>query len=212
MSLNFVEHPARDAKAQKLVVLLHGYGADGEDLIGLAPSWDTSLPKVDFVSPHAPFPCEGSPFGRQWFSLENRDLRLLEEGLRHVLPTLNAFLDALLAGRGLTDQDMCLVGFSQGTMMALACALSRPTPCAGVLGYSGALLFTPAPVKDPPPIYLIHGEEDPVVPFQAMADAQERLQRHGLSAHTEARPGLAHGIDEEGLRLGGLFLKKCLQI
>ncbi len=209
MSLEAIERNYPGESPQKLVVFLHGYGADGNDLISLAPYFETALKKADFVSPHAPFPCDESPFGRQWFSLLNRDPSVLQQGLENALPFLNDFLDKALASRQLSDSDLCLIGFSQGTMMALSCALQRPKACAAVLGYSGAFLSPQLEPLSKPPVLLIHGTADPVVPFKAMAKAHLDLQKLGLTVETTERPGLQHGIDEEGLNLGASFLKKC---
>lgn len=211
MTLDFVNQKTFSGQTQKLVVFLHGYGADGHDLIDLASHWKNDLPCTEFLSPHAPFPCEESPFGRQWFSLRDRDPNALEKNLKTALPLLNAFLDTVLKERNLSDEDLCLVGFSQGTMMGLSCALSRPKACAGVLGYSGAFLSRVNQNVVKPPIYLIHGKEDKVVPFDAMEKAQHQLQNLGLSVQTLARPGLEHGIDPDGLYQGGLFIKNCLK-
>lgn len=211
MTLDFVDRKTFSGQTKKLVIFLHGYGADGHDLIDLAAHWEPNLTGTEFLSPHAPFPCEESPFGRQWFSLRNRDPGALEKGLETALPLLNAFLDTALKERNLSDKDLCLVGFSQGTMMALSCAISRPQACAGVLGYSGAFLSSANQNVVKPPIYLIHGKEDSVVPFDAMERAQQKLQTLGLSVQTLARPGLEHGIDPDGLYQGGLFVKNCLK-
>ena len=132
--------PLAGGKPRHLVVLLHGYGSDGNDLIGLAPHWAEALPDTEFVSPHAPFPCEMGPFGHQWFSFEDRAPAAILAGTKAAANILNAFLDEALAARGLTDRELALVGFSQGTMMALYVALRRPQAVAAVVGYSGALV------------------------------------------------------------------------
>lgn len=204
--------PADGGAARQLVILLHGYGADGNDLISLAPHWARLLPGAAFVSPHAPFPCEMGPFGRQWFGFENRDSAALLAGAQAAASPLDGFIDAELARLGLDESRLALVGFSQGTMMALHVALRRPRPVAAVVGYSGALIAPErlaADITVRPPVLLIHGDVDQVVPYQALAAAQQVLEAAGVPVTTETRPGLAHGIDEAGLALGGQFLAQA---
>lgn len=200
--------PQSGAPPRRLVVLLHGVGADGADLIDLAPHWAPYLPDAEFLAPDGPAPCDMAPFGRQWFSLADRSPDAMKAGAARA-PVLNAFLDEELAARGLTDADLALVGFSQGTMMALYAAPRRAAPCAGLVGYSGALLdaegLTQA-ARSRPPVLLIHGDADPVVPVQALPHAIGALKAAGFSVHDQVRPGLGHGIDPQGLALGGRFL------
>lgn len=199
-------------RVEHLVVLLHGYGTNGEDLLSLGHSWRKYLPQAEFIAPHAPFACENSPFfGRQWFDISHWTPESLLAGAKECAPYLNEFLDATLSDRGLRSEDLALAGFSQGTMMALHCALSRPAPCAGVLGYSGALLIEDAQVKSKPPVLLIHGEEDHVVDFYEMERASNLLHSWKVPVETRARPGMGHGIDEESVSLGGHFLQQALQ-
>jgi phospholipase/carboxylesterase len=207
--------PAAGGRARELVVLLHGYGADGRDLLGLAPYWARVLPHAEFVAPDAPFPCEMGPGfhgGYQWFSFENRSAEKLFAGAQAAAAMLDGFLDELLAARALGDDRLALVGFSQGTMMALQVALRRRRAPAAVLGFSGALLAPERLGQDVvsrPPVLLIHGDADPVVPFGALAAAGAALQAAGVEVTTEALPGLAHGIDERGLTLGSRFLARA---
>jgi phospholipase/carboxylesterase len=204
--------PASGRPPTALVVLLHGLGADGHDLIGLAHEWAPLLPDAAFLSPHAPFPCDMAPFGRQWFSLQERTASAILAGIQVAAPILDAWLDSQLARLGLTDDRLALVGFSQGTMMALYTAPRRPRACAAVVGYSGALFATEpletAPSK--PPVLLVHGDADNVVPVQASVNAGAALAAAGFDVRTEIRPGLAHGIDPEGLQMGGEFLARHL--
>ncbi|OWJ57611.1 alpha/beta hydrolase [Inquilinus limosus] len=205
--------PASGRAPKALIVLLHGVGADGQDLIGLAPHWARYLPEAEFLAPDGPEPCDMAPFGRQWFSLQDRTPAAMEAGLQAALPIVNGFLDQALAERGLTDADLALVGFSQGTMTSLYTALRRPRPCAAVVGYSGALLGAPTLAQDiasRPPVLLVHGEDDGVVPFAAMAAASQALRGAGVEVETLARPGLAHGIDPEGLVAGLDMLRRHL--
>ena len=204
--------PHAGGKARQLVVLLHGFGADGNDLIGLAPHWARLLPEAEFISPHAPFPCEMGPFGRQWFSFADRTPETILAGTKAAAAILDAFLDEALAARGLADRDMALVGFSQGAMLSLYVALRRPKPVAVVVGYSGALIGAEelaSKIRSRPPVLLVHGDADPVVPYSELARAAAALKAAGVPVTTETRPGLAHDIDEQGLRLGGQFLARA---
>jgi phospholipase/carboxylesterase len=206
-------HPsAAGGRPRELVVLLHGYGADGRDLLGLAPYWSRALPHAEFVAPDAPFPCEMSPYGFQWFSFEDRSQEMLLAGAQAAAGLLDGFLDDLLRARELGDDRLALVGFSQGTMMALQVAPRRRRAVAGVLGFSGALLapeLLAEQVVSRPPVLLIHGDADQVVPFASLATAKAGLAAVGIEVATKALPGLAHGIDERGLAEGSRFLADC---
>ncbi len=205
--------PAAGGKPSALVILLHGLGADGNDLIGLAPYWAEALRHVRFIAPHAPFPCDMAPYGRQWFSLQDRAPGMILAGVEAAAPILDAFIDAELSAYGLGDERVALVGFSQGTMMSLFVAPRRARPLAAVLGYSGALVGAERILSDTrsrPPVMLVHGDADPVVPFQAMAAAQSALSAAGFSVVAERRPGLGHSIDEIGVNKGAAFLARHL--
>jgi len=205
-------HPV-GTPAKSLVVFLHGYGADGNDLIGIGRRWAPLLPTTAFVSPHAPEPCAESPMGRQWFPLAGVDPAKLRDGVFGAAPILDAFLDAELARHRLTDDRLALVGFSQGTMMALHVAPRRTNRIAGVVGYSGLIPgpeFLAAEVKHQPPVLLVHGDADPVVPSLALFAAARVLGDAGFAVEWHMRPGLAHSIDQEGLDLGLEFLKRVL--
>ena len=168
----------RSGAAKQLVIFLHGYGADGNDLIDIGRAWQQLLPDAAFVSPHAPRPCGQAPMGREWFPLTMRDPNERWTGVNAAAPVLNGFIDSELKRRGLTDSALALVGFSQGTMMSLFVGLRRERPLAGILGYSGRLIapdLLPAEIRSRPPVLLVHGTDDPLVPFQSMADAETAL-------------------------------------
>jgi phospholipase/carboxylesterase len=213
MELDGPRHGAAPGSARSLVVFLHGLGADGDDLISLAPLLGQRLTHAAFVSPHAPFPCDMAPFGRQWFSLQELDPAALLGGVRLAAPVLDAFLDAELERHGLGDDRLALVGFSQGTMMALFVALRRTKPCAAVVGYSGALIGAealPEEIASRPPVLLVHGEADEIVPVAALPAAVAALRANSVPVESETRRGLGHGIDERGLALGAAFLARHL--
>jgi phospholipase/carboxylesterase len=204
--------PAEGGAPRQLVVLLHGVGADGHDLIDLAPSWGRALPNALFVAPDAPEAYDGAPFGRQWFSLSDRRPALLEAGVRLAREALEAFLGAETARLGLSDADVALAGFSQGAMTALFTGLRRATAPAAVLGFAGALLAPEAlaaEITARPPVLLVHGEADEVVPAMASRTAESALREAGVAVESLYRPGLAHGIDDAGIALGALFLQRA---
>ena len=205
-------HPV-GGPAKSLVVFLHGYGADGNDLIDIGRMWAPAMPTAAFVSPHAPEPCAESPTGRQWFPLAGVDPAKLRDGVVHAAPVLDAFLDAELARHRLTDDRLVLVGFSQGTMMALHVAPRRAQAPAGVVGYSGLLPapeFLAAEVRHKPPVLLVHGDADPLIPAVALFAAQRILGEAGFPVEWHIRPGLQHGIDQAGLDYGLAFIRRIL--
>jgi phospholipase/carboxylesterase len=205
--------PAAGGKPRRLVILLHGLGADGSDLIGLSPYWSRLLPSAEFLSPNAPFPCDMAPYGYQWFSSQDRSREAVLGGVRAAAPILDSFIDEALAERGLTDAELALVGFSQGTMMSLFVGLRRAKPVAGIVGFSGRLLapdLLATELRSRPPILLVHGTEDPVVPYQSLAEAEAALKAADVPVETVTSVGIGHSIDEDGLRRGGLFLRNVL--
>lgn len=194
------------------MVFLHGYGADGNDLIGLGREWGRALPHAAFVSPNAPEPCGMAPMGRQWFDLTFRDPGEMTRGVAKAGPILDAFLAAELERLQLPSSALGLVGFSQGTMVALAVGLTRKSPPAAIVGYSGALANPEALAERAPggpAILLVHGDADEVIPVDAMLMAREQLGLAGLPVEWHISRGIGHGIDGEGLRLGGAFLKQA---
>ncbi len=210
----------KSGQAKQLVVFLHGYGADGNDLIEIGRQWRALLPDAAFVSPHAPEPCGLSSMGRQWFALTMRDPDERWRGVVKARPILDAFLDAELAKYGLDESRLALVGFSQGTMMALHVGLRRKRAPAAILGYSGVLVgpeqLSEATAKDasgaPPPILLIHGDQDQLIPFDALFESGEALAKANIPCQWHLSLGIAHGIDHAGLRHGGLFLAKSFGV
>jgi phospholipase/carboxylesterase len=206
----------RSGTAKKLVVFLHGYGADGNDLIERGRVWQPLLPDAAFVSPHAPEPCAGAPMGRQWFELTFRNPDERWRGVNAAGPILDRFLDAELARRKLPATALALVGFSQGTMMALHVGLRRAKPPAAIIGYSGLLVLPEgaeaksiAPqIKSRPPVLLVHGDRDEVIPVQALLQATQDLAELEVPAEWHISSGIGHGIDQEGLRHGGEFLAR----
>ncbi len=203
--------PASKQAPKQIVMLLHGVGADGNDLIGLAPHYQEVLPDALFISPDAPFPYDMAPFGRQWFALQDRSEPARLKGSQTAAPILDNFIDMTLAEHGLSDDKLALIGFSQGTMMSLYVGLRREKPLAGIIAQSGILIgpeLLAAEIKSRPPVLLIHGDADAVVPFDYMAKAEEALQANGVEVAAHARPGLGHGIDPEGIALGQQFLVK----
>jgi phospholipase/carboxylesterase len=204
--------PAAGGAAKQLVVFLHGFGADGNDLIGLGREWAKLLPHAAFVSPHAPEPCGMAPMGRQWFDLTLGDMKAIALGVKRAAPALDAFIDAELKRLNLGPRALALVGFSQGTMIALAVGLKRHPAPAAIVGYSGALATVEALPKDQasaPAVLLVHGDMDEVIPVDAMFIAREQLAQAGLAVEWHLAQGIGHGIDGEGLRLGGAFLRQA---
>src|SRR5213082_1474832 len=205
--------PLAGGKPTRLVILLHGLGADGNDLIGLQQYWGRLVPQAEFVSPNAPFPCDMAGYGYQWFSVQDRSAPAVLAGVRAAAPLLDAFIDDELQKRGLSESDTALVGFSQGTMMSLFVGLRRERPLAGILGYSGRLIapeLLASELRSRPPTLLIHGTEDQLVPFESLAHAETALNQAGVPVEILACPGIEHAIDPEGLQRGGAFLKQVL--
>ena len=202
--------PASGKPAQQLVVLCHGVGADGFDLIDLGPSWSRALPDAVFVSPHAPL-VHDSGFGRQWFSLADRTPPVLEAGVRQAASSLGPFIDAELARLSLAPDRYALMGFSQGAMTALFTGLRRSPAPRVILAFSGALL-APASLASElsgrPPVLLVHGEDDEVVPAGRSREAEQSLAAAGVPVEAVFVPHLGHGIDDTGLALGALALQR----
>lgn len=208
---NFYEHAPKNADPEQVVILLHGVGSNGQDLISLAPMWAQALPKAIFISPDAPFPCDmvppGYPNSYQWFSLLDRDPHKMLDGVKTVFPFVEEFIETQRERFSVPYNKVALVGFSQGTMTSLYVAPRLKGKIAGVLGYSGALLQDEG-IKHKPPVHLIHGEADDVVPVQAWEHARRTLAQEGFTVTGYTTPGLMHSIDMDGIQSGSIFLQK----
>ncbi len=206
ISNSYTQKPLSNGAPKQIVVFLHGYGSNGQDLISLAPYFANALPDAVFVSPDAPYPCEVG-MGYQWFSLAEYTPVKLLEGAQQAHPVLDNYLDKLLKEYELTADKMALVGFSQGTMMSLYTGLRQNPALGGVLGYSGALVGLEAvDNENRAPICLIHGENDSVVPVVAYQDACQKLLEKGYDVSGHSTPNLEHSIDEAGIQVGASFL------
>ena len=206
----------KSGKTKRLVVFLHGYGADGNDLIDIGRAWQPILPDTAFVSPHAPESCGQAPVGRQWFGLTFRDPDERWVGVNKAAPMLNEFLDTELTRRQLPPDALALVGFSQGTMMSLHAGLRRPIAPKAIVGYSGMFIMpndgppetVEKEIASRPPVLLIHGDSDELIPVQALFHASSSLQALDVPVEWHISQGVGHGIDQEGLRHGGEFLAR----
>ena len=206
--------PASGGTPKQLVILIHGYGSNGDDLIALAPMWQKALPDAVFVSPNAPEVCPGSVGGFQWWGLSTMSVRERAEGAKRAAPVLDAFIDRELTRYGLSEEQLVLVGFSQGSMMALHVGPRRTRQIAGIIAYSGMLTDEAGleiELKTRPPVLLVHGEMDPVLPVSAFHNAQTVLERLGFDLTTHVSPYLGHSIDDTGLMLGEQFLSRVLR-
>jgi phospholipase/carboxylesterase len=210
--------PASGGPAKALVVLLHGYGTNGNDLIDLGELWAPALPDVAFVSPHAPEPLVVAPVGRQWFGYVERNDRERWIGVQSAHAALDGFLDAELARLNLPGSRLALVGFSQGTMMALHTGLRRKVTPAGIVGFSGIHVLADArsqevadaQITSRPPVLLIHGDGDEVVAPHYLPRAVESLTARGIPVRSHVSAGLGHSIDRTGFQLAGTFLAEVL--
>lgn len=214
--LKFGRRAARSGQAKSMVIFLHGYGADGADLLGLADPLVPHLPDTVFLSPDAPEPCRNNPMGYQWFPIPWLDGSSEAEataGMLRSIDDINAFIDVRLADEGLSIDRLGVIGFSQGTMMALHILPRRAEPVAAIVAFSGRLLqpetFTAEAVSKPP-VLLIHGDQDPMVPFQDMGLAGEALTAAGFETYGHVMKGTGHGIAPDGLSVALAFLKDKL--
>ncbi len=206
--------PPRKGNARQLVVLLHGWGANGNDLIGLAGPLQTTLPQARIASPDAPDPCEQNPAGRQWYSLMERRPERAREGIDRASDMINAWVDSELERLGFDERALAFLGFSQGCMMALHVALRRRRPIAAVAGFSGMLIEEESlgrEIVSRPPVFLCHGDADEVVPFAMLHSAVDTLGRHDVPVQWHVCQGIGHGIDPESLGFAALFLKNAFR-
>ena len=205
--------PRSGSDPKQIVVLLHGYGSSGADMIALAPHWQEVLPDALFLAPHAPQRCGMMGAGYQWWGLSGFAPSALAAGAASAAPAIDAFIDRKLEQYGLSEADLALVGFSQGTMMALHVGLRRPRAVAAVVGFSGMLTSTAELARKDfakPPVLLVHGSADPVVPVAALHMAESELKRLGVAVTTHVSFGVAHSVDPVGLRLGRDFVARGL--
>jgi phospholipase/carboxylesterase len=205
--------PAAGGNPRRIIVLLHGYGSNGADLLSLAPYWRSALPDTLFVAPNAPEQVPGYPGGFQWWGLESFDRASLAAGARRAAPVLDAFLDRLIEEHGVPEERIALVGFSQGTMMALHVGPRRARQLAGIVGYSGMLVDPVAldgDVVTRPPVLLVHGDADPVVPFANFHEAKRELMARGFDVSEHVTHGLEHSVDPTGLAAGEKFIRRVL--
>ena len=216
MTLAGPRREAASGKGNALIVLVHGYGADGNDLIGLADPLAPHLPDAIFVAPNAPQKCTNNPMGYQWFPipwLDGSTEQAAADGMRQAVVALNAYLDDLEKSEGIAPDRTILVGFSQGTMMSLHVAPRRERSFAGVVGFSGRLLdpeLLDKEVISKPPVVLIHGDQDDVVPTSSMPLAASQLGNAGFDVTTHLSQGTGHGIAPDGLQVAYQFIAKHL--
>lgn len=214
--MKFGRKAARSGQPGAMVIFLHGYGADGADLLGLADPLAPHLPNTVFLAPDAPEPCRNNPFGRQWFPipwLDGSSETEAQAGLAQSVGDLNAFFDARLAEEGMRPDQLAVVGFSQGTMMALHVLPRRAEPVAGIVAFSGRLLVPErlaAEALSNPPVLLVHGDQDPMVPFADMGVAGRALAEAGFETYGHVMKGTGHGIAPDGLSVALSFLKDRL--
>lgn len=207
---------AAKGAARSVIVFVHGYGANGADLLGLADPMAPNLPHTAFYSPDAPDRCPGNPSGRQWFGIPRLDgtaESVSRAAMAQSARDLDAFLDKVLKDEGLTPKALALVGFSQGTMMSLHIAPRRAAPLGAVVGFSGRLLQPEALAADTisrPPVFLLHGDADPMVPIESLSEAADALTANGFETYAHVCKGLGHSIDNEGLSLALGFLHEYL--
>jgi phospholipase/carboxylesterase len=205
--------PLSGSRPEQIVLLLHGYDSNGADLVSLAPHWQRALPGALFLAPNAPEPCGPLAGGYQWWGLDAFTPRALHEGATRAAPAIDNFIDRKLAQYGLDEAKLAIVGFSQGTMMALHVGLRRERQIACILGYSGMLTGVAElgeHLATRPPVLLIHGSADTVVPVASLHAAKSGLQRLGVEVTSHISSGLGHSVDPAGLKLGGEFVANAL--
>lgn len=205
--------PKSGGKPKQIVLLLHGFGSSGGDMISLAPTWQQALPDALFLAPHAP-QRSGFGAGYQWWGLTELSPPALARGAAAAAPSIDTFIDRKLGQYGLAEADLAIVGFSQGTMMALHVGLRRGSPVAAIVGYSGMLTGAGQlkhEIASRPPVLLVHGSHDPVVPVAALHTAESDLHHLGVEVTSHVSTGVGHSVDPVGLRLGSAFVTKAFQ-
>ena len=219
--LNGPTYRSEDSSEQieQLIIFIHGLGADGNDLIGLAPYFSEVCPNAMFIAPNGPEKCDMMPMqaesGYQWFSLQNRGKEAMLEGARIAEPTLNSFIDQQIEKYGLQENQVALIGFSQGTMMSMFCGTRRKTEIAGIIGFSGQVVGKEVlknEITSYPPILLINGDQDELIPIQEQEIAVKALKQENISVENHIVIGLGHSIDLEGIQLAQEFLSKIFAI
>ena len=212
-NLKYEKFPTQFFKPKSLVILFHGIGADAFDLLPLAKHWSLNLNKTKFYSLHAPFKYSLAPLGRQWFDLQDRDQTRILEEIELIKPMIICFLKKKIEKYSLDFKDLILVGFSQGTMVALNIALSMEEEIMAVLGYSGGIILTKSGkinIKSKPNICLIHGVDDDVVPIKMMQTSEAILKENNLLMESHSIKNLGHDINDSGMEIGEKFLVKYL--
>lgn len=208
---------ARSGETRSCVVFLHGYGANGRDLIGLAEPLAEHMADTLFLSPDAPEACIGAPMGLQWFPIpwiDGSSEEMARDGMLRAVDDLQAFLDGVMVEEDLLPEQVMLLGFSQGSMMALHAAPRREDPVAGIVAFSGRLLepeLLADEAKCRPPVLLVHGDRDDVVPVQALPEAARALEAAGWSeVYAHIMKGTPHGIAPDGLGVALAFMRDRL--
>ena len=205
--------PASGGPAKQLIIFVHGYGANGEDLISLSRYYAQVSPDAAFISPDAPYRCDGAPMGFQWYDVWMKDPAERLAAIRSTGEIFDNFVTGQLARHGLSEDKLVLIGFSQGTMMSLFTAPRRENAIAGIVGYSGRMESPDtlkAEIRSKPPVVMVHGDSDELLAVSEMETAAATLRDCGVEIDTHIRPGLGHGIDEEGIRVGLAFVQKVL--